>query len=275
MIVDGRAIALALKERVDRRVAASGSAPSLAIVVVGENPVIESFVRIKKRFANEVGIAMKEYRFPDGISTDELKQEVARLGKDKHYDGIVVQLPLSEGADTQAILDTIPVEKDVDVLSRNAMGEFRKGTSKVLPPVASAIQEILEHHEVSVVGKDVLVLGHGRLVGAPSAMLMRHNHAHVTVVDKEIEHLSTLTHDADVIISGVGKPGLIVPDMLKQGVVLIDAATSESEGRIVGDVDPSCAEIASLYTPVPGGVGPITVAALFKNLTILAEARRR
>ena len=121
----------------------------------------------------------------------------------------------------------------------------------------------------------MLILGHGRLVGAPAALLMRHNHAHVTVVDKQVEHLALLTREADIIISGVGQPGILLPEMLKRGVVLIDAGTSEDGGKIVGDADPRCAEIASLFTPVPGGVGPITVSMIFKNVSILAEHRIR
>ncbi len=275
MLVDGKAIAEALKHKIATRVRAFGVPPILGIVIVGNNPVTESFVRIKKRSALEVGVMLKEFHFPETIDTETLCKHVALLTDDPLVDGVVIQLPLPVSIVTQSVLNAVRRDKDIDMLSHDASAEFRKGSAHILPPVAGAIQEILEHHKIGVAGKDVLILGHGRLVGAPAALLMRHNHAHVTVVDKEVRHLAELTREADIIVSGVGQPGILQPEMLKHGVVIIDAGTSEDGGKIVGDADPRCAEVASLFTPVPGGVGPITVAMIFKNVSILAEHRIR
>ena len=275
MFVDGNAIAEVLKQKIAKRVSAIGVSPVLGIVIVGNNPVTESFVRIKKRVAAEIGVVVKEFHFSETINTEELCKSVAALSSDPLVDGVVIQLPLPRDIVAQSVLNAVPLEKDIDMLSHEASAEFRKGTANILPPVAGAIQEILEHHRIGVAGKDVLILGHGRLVGAPAALLMRHNHAHVTVIDKEVAHLAELSHEADIIISGVGQPGILQPEMLKHGVVLIDAGTSEDGGKIVGDANPRCAEVASLYTPVPGGVGPITVSMIFKNVSIVVEHRMR
>lgn len=275
MIVDGRSIAEALNMRVKAHVAALPLPITLGIVVVGSDPVIANFVGIKKRVAEQVGVILKEFHFSEGIAEEALLREVSLLSKEVTLDGLIIQLPLPAHIVSQQILNAVDIEKDVDMLSQGARAAFSQGSAKILPPVAGAIQEILEQHKIGVGGKDVLILGHGRLVGAPAALLMRHNHAHVTVVDKEVEHLADLTREADIIISGVGQPGILRPDMLKQGVVLIDAGTSEDGGKIVGDADPRCADVAALFTPVPGGVGPITVAVIFKNVSILATHRDR
>ncbi len=198
-----------------------------------------------------------------------LVEALRNYGADALIDGVVVQLPLPAYIHVATILAAIPTEKDIDVLSPNAIAKYKNSALKILPPVAAAVQCILEQHAVSVVEKDVVILGNGRLVGAPVALLFRHNHAHVTVFDKPVQELAHVLRDADIVVSGVGKPGLVQPHMLKKGVVLIDAGTSESQGMLVGDVDPACAEHAALMTPVPGGVGPLTVVMLLKNACIM------
>ncbi len=272
MIIDGKQIANELKEKIARVVTTLSVPPILDLVVVGEDPVIESFVRIKKRIGGELRITLREHRFPDDISGESLKEEVARIALLSDAQGLIIQLPLPSSIDAQSILDVVPLEKDVDMLSRNAVAAFASGESKILPPVAAAIQEILERAGVNVSGEETLVLGHGRLVGVPASILLRHNGAHVTVIDKEISHLSEHTKESRIIIAGVGKPGLITPDMLSPGTVLIDAGTSETGGKIVGDAHPDCALVAGVFTPVPGGVGPIAVVMIFKNLCILARS---
>lgn len=271
MIIDGKAIALDIEEKVRRTLTQFSTPPKLAIVVVGQNPVIESFVRIKKRTGERLGIPVIEHRFPDTLSGEELQARIREIGAMDDIAGLIVQLPLPPHIDVQTMLDAVPLVKDVDMLSREAVAAFARGDALVFPPVAGAIQEILEREKVAVAGKEALILGYGRLVGVPASILLRHNYAHVTVVDREIRDLDVHTKESDIIISGVGKQGLIVPEMLTPGVVLIDAGTSEAGGKIVGDVAPSCAEVASIFTPVPGGVGPIAVSMIFKNLCILGR----
>ena len=272
MIIDGKKIAEEIREKLTQKVKTFAISPVLAIVVAGENPVIESFVRIKKKIGSALGVSVVEQRFPGSVNEKTLGDAVRKLGADDGVMGIIVQLPLPEHIDARTILDAVPVAKDVDMLSTTSVSSFRRGDAAILPPVAGAIQEILERNNVVITGKDALVIGHGRLVGVPAELFLRHNDSHVTVVGREVVRLSELTKEADIIICGAGQPRLLRPEMLKHGVVVIDAGTSEQGGKIVGDADPRCAEVASVFTPVPGGVGPIAVAMIFKNLLVLASA---
>lgn len=269
MIVDGRRIAEEIKQKLKEVVSQLKVKPMLDVVVVGEDLVVENFVRIKLRFGEEIGISVILHHFPTSISQVILEEEILKIISRSSSHGLIVQLPLPIHISSQKILDLVPPSRDVDVLSTAAIARFAQEKSPILPPVAGAIYEILHRSGVVVSNKEVLVLGHGRLVGIPATILLRQNNAHVTVIDRPLADLRAHTHESHVIISGVGKPGLITPDMLSHGVVLIDAGTSEAGGKIVGDVHPDCAPIASVFTPVPGGVGPITVAMLFKNLLIL------
>jgi methylenetetrahydrofolate dehydrogenase (NADP+)/methenyltetrahydrofolate cyclohydrolase len=273
MIIDGRQRAREWEETIARSLLRTGITPTLAIVVIGDDPVIASFVRIKKRVAERIGVTMREVAFPSSATGEEVARAVKTLADDASIDGIVVQLPLPLHMDTDMILRDIPITKDVDVLARDAVALFAQGNAPILPPVAAAVQDILECGKVSVEGKEVLVLGHGRLVGAPVALLMRHNGAHVTVIDRPVADLLREVRESEIIISGVGKPGMLTPEMFTEGSVLIDAGTSESAGRVVGDAHPDCASRVALSTPVPGGVGPLAVVMLFKNLALLAEQR--
>lgn len=273
MIIDGRQRAREWEETIARTLTIKDLHPVLAIVVVGDDPVIASFVRIKKRVAERIGVTMREVAFPSSATGEEVARAVETLAGDASVDGIVVQLPLPSHMDTEAILRGIPLLKDVDVLARDSVALFAQGDAPVLPPVAAAVQDVLEYGKVNVEGKEVLVLGHGRLVGAPVALLMRHNGAHVTVIDRPIADLAREVRESDIIISGVGKPSMLTPEMFTERSVVIDAGTSESAGRVVGDVHPDCATRVALFTPVPGGVGPLAVVMLFKNLVLLADQR--
>ncbi|HEY9585394.1 MAG TPA: bifunctional 5,10-methylenetetrahydrofolate dehydrogenase/5,10-methenyltetrahydrofolate cyclohydrolase [Candidatus Paceibacterota bacterium] len=275
MIVDGKRIAAELREKLTRAVKELSLPPTLAIVVVGEDPVIESFVRLKKKIGETLGVQVREHRFVASVPETTLLAAMKTIAGDKSVDGVIVQLPLPPALNTQVILDAVPSEKDVDMLSTESVAAFRRGDASILPPIAGAIQEILERSGVPVEGKESLVLGRGRLVGVPAELFLRHNNAHVTVVGREVERLSDLTREADIIVCGAGQPGLLKPEMLKQGATVIDAGTSEAGGKIVGDADPRCAEVASVFTPVPGGVGPIAVALIFKNLLVLATVRTK
>jgi len=271
MRVDGKIIAEGIKETLRRVVADFPTPPTLAVVIVGSDEVTERFVRMKKKFADDIGVVILEQHFPATTTTDTLCICVKELNSDASIQGIVVQLPLPAHIETSVVLDAISVSKDVDMLSHEAMARFRMGTSPILPPVAGAVQAILEDQNIIVEGIPVLVVGHGKLVGAPVALLMRHAGANVTVIDQPTPDLVTHVRDAEIVISGVGIPALITPSMVRDGAVLVDAGTSESEGKLAGDIDPRCESLSRLFTPVPGGVGPITVAMLFKNLCILAK----
>ena len=264
MIVDGRAIASAILKDVRSRV------PRAAIVravVVAPSAATESYLSIKSARAEEAGMHLEVVRLPDHATQEEVTDAVTRPGAD----AVIVQLPLPEHLDTRAILDSIPPERDADVLSTRAYLRFKENEdSALLPPVVAAIAEILERAGVRVAGKGATVIGQGRLVGMPAAAWLVNQGAEVMVVTKEEGDLSRL-READIIISGAGSPALIRPEHIEEGAVLIDAGTSESDGAIVGDADPLCAEKASVFTPVPGGVGPVAVACLFYNVMLLME----
>jgi methylenetetrahydrofolate dehydrogenase (NADP+)/methenyltetrahydrofolate cyclohydrolase len=269
---------------------------TLVIVQVGEHPASSQYVRKKMAFANSLGINAEPKKFDVGITEEALKKELAHIVADMNHDpyaftGIIVQLPLPKELDTEKILAEIPAENDVDLLSQEAIEKFNTGTSRILPPVVGAVAEILRRAHVSVAGKKAVVVGRGKLVGKPAAVWLEHEGAQVVIANRSTEDLAKLTREADIIITGVGSAKLITPAMVKQGVILIDAGTSdssraqsrESEDRpssssgqraeLVGDADPACAPKCSIFTPVPGGVGPMTVAMLFKNLIELAKAQ--
>ncbi|MBU1292599.1 bifunctional 5,10-methylenetetrahydrofolate dehydrogenase/5,10-methenyltetrahydrofolate cyclohydrolase [Patescibacteria group bacterium] len=266
MILDGRALAKEIVEETRE------SLPRTAVVravVVSPSPATESYLSIKEARAEDAGMHLEIVRVPETASTEEVIKAVQESG----CDSLLVQLPLPKHLDARAILNAIPIEKDADVLSSAAYELFKSGTPEtLLPPVVSAIAEILSRENISVSGKRAVVVGQGRLVGEPAAEWLRMQGAEVVVITLESGNLSTL-QTADIIVSGAGSPGLITPELISEGVVLIDAGTSEQGGVIVGDALPSCAQKAALFTPVPGGVGPVAVACLFRNAgTLLKRA---
>lgn len=264
MIVDGRAIA----SEILKDVRAKGTRAAIVrAVVVMPSPATESYLAIKEARAEEAGMHLEVVRLPESATTMDVIEAVEKPGAD----AVIVQLPLPEHLDSKVILDKIPVDQDADVLSSLAYVRFKEDVDgALLPPVVASIAEVLEREKVFVAGKGVMVVGQGRLVGMPAAAWLVNQGAEVMVVTREEGDLSRL-EDADVIIAGAGSPALIQPHHIREGVVLIDAGTSESGGAIVGDADPSCAAKASVFTPVPGGIGPIAVACLFRNVMLLME----
>lgn len=273
MVIDGKEIANSVYQKLSKVISGFPRPPRIDIIIVGQSPVVESFIKIKKHAAARIGVVAVEHRFRDDITEEDLLKELKKISVVDESDGIIVQLPLPKSINAQLVLDAIPPEKDVDVLSTKGVALFAQEKSKILPPVAGAVKEILDSAGVKVHSEEVLILGFGRLVGKPVSIFMRHNDAHVTVVDAPIVDLAALVRDSLVVVSGVGSPCLITPEMVTAKHVLIDAGTSESEGKLAGDIDPRVAPLVSLYTPVPGGVGPVTVAMLFKNLCVLALER--
>ena len=252
MILDGRKIAEDVYARLAQRPL------SLGILVGEKNPVIDSFVRIKEKAAERLGVKLVREELAEGAATADAIAAVQALAA--KTDGVIVQLPLPENIDVEAVLAAIPPEKDVDGISP---------APKVRPPVAEAVAEILAQTGVQVHDANAVVIGSGRLVGKPCAILLKELGARVRVLTHG-DSLDVLG-DADILILGAGEPGLVKPEHLKKGVVLIDAGTSEVGGKVAGDAKPACAEVASIFTPVPGGVGPIAVAMIFKNLFELAK----
>lgn len=261
-VIDGRAIADELYEPLAAAVRSCGHDVRLGVVVNESDAAAASYVRLKQRIAERLGVLVVKVELQASASTEDATAAVASLVT-AGVDGIVVQLPLPVSVDVATVLSSVPPKLDVDALNPTAEPVVRA-------PVAGTVQEILRRTDINVSGKRAVVVGAGRLVGAPVANLLRELGANVSVVTSEEGSLDAL-READVVVSGAGKPGLITPNLLKPGVVLLDAGTSESAGRVVGDADPSCAEYCSVFTPVPGGIGPVAVAMLFRNLLVLAR----
>ena len=272
VLLDGKKLAGRMLDAVKNDVGALSKKPRLAVVVVGEDPVIRSFIREKKKAADRVGIDVRIYPFPADITTSALRGRIARIVHEKENSAVIIQLPLPSHINRQYILDAIPPEKDADVLSSRAIGNFAAGKGLVMPPVVGAVMALLEAHEVDWHHKHVAILGAGMLVGLPLALWLTREHAHFTVIGADVERDADRVRAADIVISGIGKPGIVTGEMIKEGATVIDAGTSESQGKVVGDVDTdSVRPKASFLSPVPGGVGPMTVAVLMRNVAALAQ----
>lgn len=265
-IVQGKRIADEVAIKLQTRIAASGSTPALDIVVVGTNPVTDSFVRAKKNFAEKIGATCNIHNFPETIQEAKLLDEVQRIQMSSK--ALIIQLPLPIHISENAILLAVAPEKDVDVLNEATYQQFQRGDTNFIPPVAGAIVTILQFYDIPICDTTVAIVGKGRLVGAPTAELLRQRGAHVHVLDSKTPHQDFVrtVGEAAIVITGVGKAGIIEPDMLSQGVVLIDAGTSTKAQVLCGDAEPECSEKAALFSPTPGGVGPVTVATLFENV---------
>jgi methylenetetrahydrofolate dehydrogenase (NADP+)/methenyltetrahydrofolate cyclohydrolase len=270
MIIDGRQISREILESVQEKIKPLGRELIIRAVVVSPTPATESYLRTKIARGKDAGMHMDIVRMASNVTTEEVLGVVTADGAD----GVLVQLPLPETLSASLILDEIPLEKDVDVLSKVAYEKFVYNEEGfVLPPIVSAVKEVLSRAGVTVVEKRTVVVGAGKLVGQPVATWLESQGADVEVITKESGSLAQLIN-ADIIISGAGSAHMITPDLIKEGVVLIDAGTSEANGAIAGDAHPDCAQKASVFTPVPGGMGPIVVACLFKNAAELATRKQ-
>jgi methylenetetrahydrofolate dehydrogenase (NADP+) / methenyltetrahydrofolate cyclohydrolase len=262
VIVDGKQIAQEIIGGLQEE--RKGLKPIIKLgVLLGQgDAAASSFVRIKERVAERLGVVLvREELLPEAGTRTALRALERLL---ESVDGVILQLPLPERVEVGELLAALPAQKDVDGLGTGAL---------VRPPVAEAVSEILARAGVAALGKKAVVVGAGRLVGLPVATLLQELGAAVSVVTQERGSLAELAH-ADIAVLGAGRPHVVRPEMLKPGVVLIDAGTSDAAGQggaLAGDADPACATIASVFTPVPGGVGPIAVAMLFKNLLLLVR----
>lgn len=272
-LLDGRKLAGKILGEVKSEIESAKKKLSLGVVVVGEDPVIRKFINEKKRAAGEIGVDFRIYDYPRDISTNELRKRIAVIVHDAKLDGIVIQLPLPAHISTQYILNSVPPEQDVDLLSARSQGNFFAGKTDVIPPVAGAVRALFEEYGIDYRNKYIVVVGAGMLVGKPIAAWLLNEKVSFSVVEEQTADISQFTKNADIIVSGVGKPDLITGDMVKEGVVVIDCGASESAGKLSGDVNfDSVSPKASFITPVPGGIGPVTVAMVYKNLSALARS---
>ncbi len=265
MNVDGKSIAAAIAAKVALEAQSFETTPSLVVITCAPNFETQKYLALKQKKAAALGIALVLHELPETASTADVLGAIHEAGASA--DGIIVQLPLPIHIDTRAVLAAIPHSHDVDAFS------YKGEVGAVLPPVVGAIAEIAREHKVQFAGAEVVIFGEGRLVGAPAAAFARSCGATATVVTittPEPEVMAA-TKKADIVILGVGKPGLLTPAMVKAGVVVFDAGASEDGGLLVGDASPEVANVASVFTPVPGGIGPITISLLYRNLLELKK----
>ena len=235
------------------------------MIWVGNDRASGVYIGKKKTAAKKIGVDFELYRFPEKISQKELEEGIKKIVKNQENSGIIIQLPLPEKIDTGRILNLIPLQKDIDVLSENSFDKFAQGKSKVVPPTIGAISNILKEYKISLRGKYMVIVGAGRLVGKPLAAWMAQKNGKFSIIDKNTEDLSYFTKKADIVITGVGESNLIKGDMVRKGSAVIDVG---------GDVDfKSVSGEAGFLTPVLGGVGPLTVACLLDNLVKLSPKK--
>lgn len=263
MIIDGKKIADEIHASVKETVSSLDKAPSLTVIACNPNFETQKYLALKKSKAEALGIRITVVVLPEESETQVVIDAVYKAASES--DGIIVQLPLPKHIDTSTVLESVPDSHDVDAFN------YQKGTALVLPPVVGAIDEISKNSKLTWAGKKVVIFGAGRLVGAPVEYYARTKDSDVTVLTEASGDTSEVVMAADIVVLGVGQANLLNPDMVKDGVVVFDAGASEDGGLLVGDANPEVAQKASLFTPVPGGIGPITIAILFRNLLELSS----
>jgi len=266
-IMDGKALAVRKKEEVRGKVAALERQACLAVILVGENPASQVYVRSKVRDCEECGIAYKDFHLPETTTEEELLELVAQMNADEEVDGILVQLPLPRQIREQVILEAIDPGKDVDAFHPENVGLICQGRNRYLPCTPAGVMELLHDAGVDPAGKHCVVLGRSNIVGKPMALLLLQEHATVTICHSRTPDLKEKCLQADILVAAVGRRGLVTADMVKEGAVVVDVAINRGEdGKLCGDVDYApVSEKASWITPVPGGVGPMTRAMLMEN----------
>jgi len=275
-IIDGKLVSKKLKEEIARCVqkmqTESGIRPGLAVILVGDDPASRIYVRNKKKACEEVGFLSREYVLPQETAQEELLSLIDRLNEDRQIHGILVQLPVPPQIDPKKVIARIRPEKDVDAFSFENVGRIMTGDFDFVPCTPAGIMELLNAYDISPEGKRAVVIGRSNIVGKPMAMLLLHENATVTICHSRTQNLSAICREADLLIAAVGKANFVTPDMVKKGAVVIDVGMNRDENGLCGDVDFSAVEpLCSYITPVPGGVGPMTIALLLKNTLTSAQ----
>ena len=275
-IIDGKKVSARVKAEVKAEaesLKAKGISIGLAVVIVGDNPASRVYVNNKKKACAEVGFDSFEYALPAETTQDELLALVDKLNSDAKVDGILVQLPLPSHIDENAVINAISPEKDVDAFHPQNVGHIMIGDYAFLPCTPAGVMELIAETGIEVSGKKCVVIGRSNIVGKPMAMLLLHKNGTVTITHSRTRDLPSVTSEADILVAAVGKAGFVTADMIKPGAVVIDVGMNRNaEGKLCGDVDfEGCKEKAGYITPVPGGVGPMTIAMLMRNTLTAAK----
>ncbi len=277
-IIDGKIVSAAVKERVANEVKALGDkgvSVCLAVILVGEDPASKIYVANKKKACEQLGIISKEFVLPADTRQEDLLSLIDKLNRDKTVNGILCQLPLPKGLDEKAVIAAISAEKDVDAFHPVNVGKIMIGDYDFVPCTPAGIMEMLDYYNIDVSGKECVVIGRSNIVGKPMGMLLLHKNGTVTICHSRTNDLKSVTSKADILVAAVGKANFVTADMVKDGAVVIDVGMNRDQnGKLCGDVDFAAVEPkASYITPVPGGVGPMTIAMLMQN-TLTAAKRQ-
>ena len=268
-IIDGKAISEQLRDKLREEVASlseRGAKPCLAVIIVGEDPASKVYVRNKERACKQLGMDSILLRLPESTTQEELLGEVRRLNADRAVNGVLVQLPLPAHLDEQAVLREISPEKDVDGFHAVNAGRLMQGERCTVACTPAGCLDLIRSTGVKIEGAEAVVVGRSNIVGKPMAMLLLQNNATVTICHSRTRNLAEVTRRADILVAAVGRPRMITGDMIKPGAVVIDVGINRVDGKLVGDVDfESAQEVAGWITPVPGGVGPMTITGLMRN----------
>ena len=275
VIMDGKALAEKVKAQIREKASKLRRQPGLAVILVGDNPASQVYVRNKERDCAQCGIMCYDYHLPQDATQEDVLDLVEKMNNYGAVDGILVQLPLPEQIDERVVLEAIAPDKDVDAFHPENVGRIMQGQAYYKPCTPAGVMEILHEYGIDPAGKHCVVVGRSNIVGKPMAMLLLHENATVTICHSRTPDLKGQCRQADILVSAVGKTGLITADMVKPGAVVIDVAMNRSEsGKLCGDVDfVPVSRVASYITPVPGGVGPMTRAMLMENTYKAAKCR--
>jgi methylenetetrahydrofolate dehydrogenase (NADP+)/methenyltetrahydrofolate cyclohydrolase len=272
--IDGKVLAEKVRKQVAKEVEAFGEPVCLATILVGDDPASHIYIGWKHEAAKKAGIETRDHRLPEDTPEADVLDLLAELNADEAVDGILVQLPLPGHMDEARVIRAVDPEKDVDGLHPLNSGRLFLGEPLHVPATPSGVMVMLAEHGVELEGKEAVVIGRSELAGKPMAMLLLAENATVTICHSRTVDLGEHTRRADVLVAAVGRPGIVKPDMVKPGAAVIDIGVNRTESGIVGDVDPAVSDVAGFLTPVPGGVGPMTIAMLLRNTLTAAQHRR-
>ena len=264
-IIDGKKISLEIKARLEKKIKELDKKLTLVDISVGFDEATKVYVRQKEKMALSLGLSFLNLHF-DNISEKDLIKEIKKLNKDPNITGIIIQLPLPDYLDKDKIINTIDSKKDVDGLTNTNMLKLVKGEKCLVPCTPKGVLTLLDYYNIDLIGKKVVIVGRSNLVGLPLFHLLLKRNATITLCHSKTRNLKEYTKEADILIVSVGKKDLITKDMIKEGVIIIDVGINRDNGKLYGDVSSDCLEKASLMTPVPGGVGPMTVISLMENI---------
>jgi methylenetetrahydrofolate dehydrogenase (NADP+)/methenyltetrahydrofolate cyclohydrolase len=279
-IISGKEVSAAVKERVKSEAAeftaTTGITPGLAVIIVGEDPASQIYVRNKHKTCAEMGFNSYEHALPESTTEAELLELINKLNADSTVHGILVQMPLPKHINEHAVINAIDPTKDVDAFHPANVGHIMIGDYNFLPGTPAGVMELLASENIDITGKNCVVIGRSNIVGKPMAMLLLHKHGTVTICHSRTQNLPEITRQADILIAAIGKEAFVTADMVKEGATVIDVGINRTpEGKVRGDVEfTSVSEKAAFITPVPGGVGPMTIAMLMQNTLTAAKIQR-